>query len=371
MEERMKQLLAFVMASVMVLSLAACGGSSSAPASAPKAEAAAPAQVDNSLYEKENWWNECEWNDTFNLTFASTGQPGSGASVGTDRAIELLKDRSNGHINIEVVYNGALGNEFSCFSQCMEGSIEMTGCSVGTISTYVPHMEVFTLPFLINSYEQELDVLRSDEWKALLAQTNAELEGVTILAVTDFGMRHFASINKPIRTMSDIKGMNIRTAGNPVIDRALQLVGANPINVAYNDVYTALQNGLVDGEEINTTSVSSQKHYEVVKYVSHVGFYPYLTFACISDTVLDQMPEHYVKLILQCFEEGDIDYYMSGPVFEWDEKCTQDCKDHGVEFLTIEDKEEWVKAMQPIYDDKAAENPLYTDLINKALSLQK
>lgn len=320
--------------------------------------------------EKDNWWEDCEWDKTYTLTFASTGQPDSGAGVGTDRAVELLAERSQGHIKVEMVYNGALGNEFSTFSQCMEGSIEMTGCSVGTISTYVPHMEVFTLPFLINTYEQELAMFRTDEWKALLDRTNAELEGITILGATDFGMRHFATIKKPVTTMNDIKGMNIRTAGNPVIDKALQLIGANPINVAYNDVYTALQNGLVDGEEINTTSVSMQKHYEVIKYLTHVGFYPYLSFACISNTILDSMPEHYGRLIKQCFEEGDIDYYMSGPVFEWDDMCTQDCLDHGVEFLEIEDKEDWVKAMQPIYEEKAAKDPLYKAFIEKALSLQ-
>lgn len=163
--------------------------------------------------------------------------------------------------------------------------------------------------------------------------------------------------------------MNVRTAGNPVIDRALQLAGANPINVAYNDVYTALQNGLVDGEEINATSVSSQKHYEVVNYISEIGFYPYLSFACISDSILENMPEAYAKLIMQCFEEADSDY-MTGAVYDWDEKCVQDCLDHGIEFNEVEDKAEWVATMQPIYDEYSAKDPMYKALIDKALSLQ-
>lgn len=180
----MKKLLTTSLALVLALSLVACGGSSK-PSSAPSDKpSAAPA---DDFYEKENWWEDYEWGETVNLTFASTGQEGSGASVGTVNAIKLLNERSQGHINIEVVYNGALGNEFSTFSQCMEGSIEMTGCSVGTISTYIPHMEVFTLPFLINSYELEHKVQQTDEWKQLLARTNEELEGITILATTDFG----------------------------------------------------------------------------------------------------------------------------------------------------------------------------------------
>lgn len=359
----------FLVLSVL-LSLTACGSpNASVPteSDAPKASEAAEAGSD--LYAKENWWDEYEWDEDFHLTFATTATKGSGSGIATAKAIELIAERSDGHLVIEQVFNGALGSEYSTFSQCMEGSVDMTGTSVGTISTYIPHLEVFTLPFLINSYEQEWAVMQSDEWKALRDRTSEELGGVTIVTMTEFGMRHFASIDKPIKTMDDIKGMNIRSAGNPVIDRALQLLGANPINVAYNDVYTALQNGLVDGEEINATSVSMQKHYEVVNYISEIGFYPYLSLAVISDATLERMPEAYGELIMQTFAETD-EYYMTEVVYDWDSSCTQDCIDNGVEFNTIEDKDEWVKAMQPIYDDKASEDPMYKAFIDKALSLQ-
>lgn len=356
----------FLVLSVL-LSLAACGGSGSPTASVT--ESSEPSDTQSDLYTKENWWDEYEWTEDFHLTFATTATKGSGSGIATAKAIELIAERSDGHLVIEQVFNGALGSEYSTFSQCMEGSVDMTGTSVGTISTYVPHLEVFTLPFLINSYEQEWAVMQSDEWKALRDRTSEELEGVTIVTMTEFGMRHFATIDKPIKTMQDIKGLNIRSAGNPVIDRALQLLGANPINVAYNDVYTALQNGLVDGEEINATSVSMQKHYEVVNYISEIGFYPYLSLAVISDATLEMMPEAYGQLIMQTFAETD-EYYMTEVVYDWDASCTQDCVENGVEFNTIEDKDEWVKAMQPIYDDKAAEDPMYKAFIDKALSLQ-
>ncbi len=367
----MKKLAALILGASMLFSLAACGGGGGIPApsgSTPPAPVSSGEGED--LYAKDNWWEGYDWTEDFHLTFATTAREGSGSGIATAKAIELIAERSDGHLVIEQVFNGALGNEFSTFSQCMEGSVDMTGASVGTVSTYVPHLEVFTLPFLINSYEQEWAVMQSDEWKALRERTSQELEGVTIVTMTEFGMRHFATIKNPIKTMADIKGMNIRSAGNPIIDRALQLVGANPINVAYNDVYTALQNGLVDGEEINATSVSMQKHYEVVNYLSEIGFYPYLSLAVISDDTLERMPEAYGKLIMQTFAETD-EYYMTEVVYDWDSTCTQDCLDNGVEFNTVEDKEDWVAAMQPIYDDKAAEDPMYKAFIDKALSLQE
>lgn len=331
------------------------------PGAVPSQSASAP--------KEGNWWEEINFDESVNLTMAMAGAPNSGSGKVSERAVELIEERSGGKIQIEIVYNGGLGNEQSCFSQCMEGSIDFTSAGVGTLSQYTKWMDILQMPFLINDYGQEAELMKTDEWKALVDKANEELQGVSIINITEFGMRHFATVKAPIKTMADIKGLKIRSIGNPVIDQALTMVGANPVNITFTDLYTSLQNNVVDGEEINMSSVSMQKHYEVVKYFSEIGLYPFLTISVMSDATISLLPEGYMDLIQGCFSESN-EWYMSEVLVDLQEEYRQDCLGNGIIFNEIEDKADWIETVKPLYDEKAAEDPLYAAFIEKALSIQ-
>jgi TRAP-type C4-dicarboxylate transport system substrate-binding protein len=294
---------------------------------------------------------------------------GAGSTVAFAKAGNLIAERSRGALTLDIVYDGALGNEQSAFAQLLEGSLPISGVGLGTLSMYTPYLDVMQLPFLVNSYELEAKVLQLPEWKALVEKAVEALGTVTVLSANDYGMRHFATINKPIKTMADVKGLKIRSIGNPVVDEALRIVGANPVNVTYMELYSALQNKVIDGEEMNTTSVSSMKHYEVVKYMSEIGFYPFVSVLFIGNETIESLPDGYFELIRQTFAEVDIEY-MADTIHELDRQARQDCIDHGVQFNEIEDKAEWVKAMAPIYEKKAAEDPLYAAFISAVQALR-
>jgi TRAP-type C4-dicarboxylate transport system substrate-binding protein len=316
-----------------------------------------------------NWWDDFDFSKKVKLTYATTGFPNSGSVIAYEDAIRLIEARSRGMIMIELVYRGALGNEQSTFAQVMEGALDMAACGIGTVSQYTPHLEVFQLPFLINTYEVEAKALQLPEWKALVQKANEELRDCTIISMNEFGIREFATIDKPIKVMADIKGLKIRSIGNPVLDEALKIVGANPVNVTYTDLYSALQNKIVDGEEVNTTSVSVQKHYEVINYISEIGFYPFLSIGIMSNDVIKSLPDGYFDLIQVCFDEANRNY-MQTTIYEWDKQGRQDCIDHGVKFNTIEDKNAWIEATLPLYERKAVENPLYASFIASVRALQ-
>jgi TRAP-type C4-dicarboxylate transport system substrate-binding protein len=354
------------MAAVISL-LAACGKPSGSAAGSKAAERqTAPSTVSTS---GENWWENIDFSKKVTLTFGVTSAANSGSIISYERASELIKERSRSAITVELALNGALGSEQSTVAQAMEGSLDIAGCGIGIISQYTPYLEVFQLPFLINSYELEAKVLQLKEWKALVEKANEALGNCTIISMNEFGMRQFATINKPIKVMADIKGMKIRSIGNPIVDEALKIIGANPVNVTYTDLYSALQNKIVDGEEVNAASVSVQKHYEVINYVSEIGFYPYLSIAVMSNDVIDSLPDDYFDLIRACFVEADKEY-METTIYEWDARTRQDCVDHGVKFNDIEDKPIWLEAMTPLYERKAAENPIYASFITAVQALK-
>ena len=148
----------------------------------------------------------------------------------------------------------------------------------------------------------------------------------------------------------------------------MQMVGANPTSVTFTELYSALQNKMVDGEEINSTSVSMQKHYEVVNYVSEIGLYPYLSLTIMSNATIDRLPEGYYDLIVECFQAADAEY-MQTTIYEWDESAKEDCIANGVEYNEVSDKADWIEMVQPIYEEWSAKGDLYANFISAAQAL--
>jgi TRAP-type C4-dicarboxylate transport system substrate-binding protein len=315
-------------------------------------------------------WERVDFSKQVKLSAGSTNlNKESGSNIGVWDAISMIKERSKGAIDIDYFMNGVLGNEASMLAQCMEGSLDLTQFSIGSVSQYCPWLDLIQLPFLINSYELEYKVIKLKEFKALEEKANEDLGSVQLLGFFEFGMRHFATIKGPIKTIADIKGLKIRSIGNPVIDEALRIVGANPVKIPYTELYSALQNGVIDGEEINTTSIAMQKHYEVIKYFSEIGLYPFLSMAAISNDTVKSLPPGYFDLIKACYAEAQ-EKYMSKSLYEWDSRQTKDCLEHDLIINTIEDKTEWIKAMSPLYEKKMTEHPLYADFIKAVRALQ-
>lgn len=366
----MKKALALILAvSMMLMMLAACGDSDSGNnnsndsnnSGSNSSDNNSNNSTDNNGGSSDN--SDVDFSKKVTLTWAIGGAAGQGTAVAIQNAIDKIAERSGGAITIDLVPDGALGNEASLLAQAIEGSIDIAGCAIGTVATYSDALSIFQMPFLINSYELEAEVLLSDAWKNLVSAANEDLSTATIVGANEFGMRHFATIDKPINTMADLAGMKIRTGGNPVVDSALKIVGANPTTVNFAELYSALQNKMVDGEEINATSVSMQKHYEVVNYMSEIGIYPWLSLAIMSNATIDSLPDGYYDLICACIAEADAEY-MQTTIYEWDEQARADCIANGVEFNEISDKADWVEAMQPLYDEWIAKGGIYADFIN-------
>jgi TRAP-type C4-dicarboxylate transport system substrate-binding protein len=359
MKKRLAKMLCLTTAFFLLVTCNKSSGSTASSSSTSERQSA-PSTV---LTSGENWWENIDFSKKVTLVMASTNaRNDQGTSLSNEHGMKLISERSKGAITFDRKYGGVLGNEQSAVAQVMEGSLDISGCGSGTITQYTPYLDVFVLPFLINSYELEAKAMQLPEWKALVAKTNEELGTCTIISINEFGIRHFGTMNKPIKTMADIKGLKIRSIGSPVIDEALKIVGANPVNITFADLYSALQNRVIDGEEINITSVAMSKHYEVVKYISEIGLYPFLNLLIMSNETIKSLPEGYFELIKQCFEEANA-YYMEKTIYEWDTEGRQECLDHGVVFNEIEDKAEWIKAMVPIYEKKAAADPLYASFI--------
>lgn len=301
--------------------------------------------------------------DVLKITFGGTEQSNMATGMAAQWAVDEISKLSGGKIDISYHPQGTLGTDADLSQQVLSGNIPIAGVSVGALSQYTPLLEVVQMPFMLTSYEEELEALNSDEFKALVADVEEEYD-IKILGLFENGMRHFATIDKPVNVIDDIKNVKLRVAPSVIIQKAMNLIGANPMSITYGEVSTALQNRTIDGEEINITSAGSQKHYEVIKYISEVGFYPYPSIYIMNGNFYRSLTEEQQKIIVDTFAEA-----QTKALTEYIEKTEttfrEECETNGVVFNKVENIQPFIDAVESLYEEYSSKDPKIEAFINK------
>lgn len=179
---------------------------------------------------------------------------------------ERLAEKSGGTMTLAIRPNGQLGAETECLSLVQRGVLAMTKTSAAPLENFVPEMAVFGIPYLFEDEEHFWRVLHSDLGQQLL-ETGAA-GGLRGLCYYDAGARSFYTISRPVMTPDDLKGLLIRVQESPTSIAMIEALGGSPTPVDFGDLYTALQQGVVDGAENNPPSFYTNRHYEVCKHLS-------------------------------------------------------------------------------------------------------
>jgi tripartite ATP-independent transporter DctP family solute receptor len=182
------------------------------------------------------------------------------------RFADLVKERSNGSVEVKVFPNGMLGNDAAIISAVRGGLLEI--CLTGNpfFTGLAPKLNVLDLPFLFRDRKHAAAVLDGPVGDQL--RTEVEAAGLKALATWDIGWRNLTNNRRPIRTPDDLKGLKIRTTPNPAHIKAFQLLGALPTPMAFTELFTALEVGSVDGQENPVTLILNAKFFEVQKYLT-------------------------------------------------------------------------------------------------------
>ena len=179
---------------------------------------------------------------------------------------EDLSKRSGGKLKLEIYPSQQLGTERECLELLQIGSLDMTKVSVGVLENFAPKMKVLGLPFLFRDREHSFNVLDGPIGKSLLNE--GEKYWLKGLGYYDAGSRSFYTMNKPINTPEDLQGQKIRVMESVTAVRMVQELGGSPTPISWGELYTSLQQGVVDGAENNPPSFYLSRHYEVCKYYS-------------------------------------------------------------------------------------------------------
>lgn len=177
---------------------------------------------------------------------------------------ERLEHHSGGTMTIDIYPGGQLGSERELIELLQIGSLAMTKVSASPLEGFVPEMKVFNVPYLFRDKAHYLDVLDSAIGEELLLAPEAVL--LRGLGYYDAGSRSFYSVRRPVETPEDLRGMKIRVQESQTALQMIAAFGGSPTPIAWGELYTALQQGVVDGAENNPPSYWLSGHYEVARY---------------------------------------------------------------------------------------------------------
>lgn len=179
---------------------------------------------------------------------------------------ERLGELSGGSMRIQVHPSGVLGNERESLELLQIGSLAMTKVSAGPMENFVPEFQIFSIPFAFRDHDHFWRVLEGDLGREiLLAAERVHLRG---LGYYDAGSRSFYSVTRPIVQPEDLVGMKVRVMESQTAMEAIRTLGGAPTPVSFGELYTALQQGVVDAAENNPPSFFLSGHYEVARYFS-------------------------------------------------------------------------------------------------------
>jgi tripartite ATP-independent transporter DctP family solute receptor len=271
---------------------------------------------------------------------------------------EWLSEQTDGRINITIYHSMQLGGEKEALEQVQLGALEMTRVSVGVVGPIVDDFNAFNLPYVFRSIDHMHNVVDGEIGQELLARLEAgELIG---LGFMDAGARSFYNKEKPIRTPEDLAGLKIRVMQNPIFVDMMSEMGGSGIPIAFNELYTAMQTGVVDGAENNPPSYSTQKHYEVAGYYSLTEHLVVPEIFVFSKRVWDTLSEEDQNLIREAAvlaTEKERELWQA-----MEQKAMAELEELGVQINDDVDKAAFIEATAPVREKFGAQ---YAELLER------
>jgi tripartite ATP-independent transporter DctP family solute receptor len=283
-----------------------------------------------------------------------------GAMAFKEAAEKLLP----GQVEVQVFGNRQLGDDKQNVESALAGTVQMAGVSTVLVPlvTGRPGMDALQLPFLIRDYDHFGQLAKSPEMQAIL--DDLEEAGLVGLGVADIGQRNFLTTKKPVTSLPDFQGVKTRIVPVPLHQKIWETVGAAPVGLPYGEVYGALETGVLDGVEINVSSIVGENLWEVGKHFTLTGHYPWPFVIIANKAWFDGLPKEVQDGLREAGRQM-IDKTLAYAK-EQDLSAREDLKAKGVEIHELQDLEEMKTRVKPIIDEWSAKSPLIKNFVDAA-----
>lgn len=298
----------------------------------------------------------------FVLTYAENHPEDYPTTLGAYKFAELVEERTGGRIQIMVLAEGELGDEKTVIEQLQFGGIDFTRVSLSPLAEFVPKLNVLQMPYLYADRDHMWNVLEGEIGDDFMNS----FDGSHMVALSwyDAGARNFYNSRKPITTLEDVRGMKIRVQESELMMEMVEALGATSSPMAYGDVYSGLQTGVIDGAENNWPSYESSSHYEVAKYYTVDEHTRVPEMQLCAQTTWDKLSAQDQEVIRACAAESSL--YERELWTEREKLSEKKVRDSGclVTELSAEEKARFQEAMTPVYEKFCAD---YMDVVENII----
>lgn len=286
--------------------------------------------------------------------------------AGLQKLQEILDEKAPGAVQLDLFPNSTMGGERDMLEGMQMGTMDAAVLSTASLSNFSDQFKIFDLPFLFPSYDQAYEVLDGEIGQGLI-NTLSEV-GLVGVAYWENGFRHITNNKADIYLPADLpKGFKIRTMENEIQMQTFISLGANAIPMAWSEVYTALQQGTIDGQENPLAVIYSSKIQEVNRYITMTGHVYAPAPVVFSKKVWDSYPEDIQTLLRESIEEARI--YQREVSRNSEAELAERLEQEGCSVIRPEDvdKAAWRSALQPVYDQY--QDKIGTELVQEVMSV--
>lgn len=277
----MKRLVTLLLALVMTLSLVACGDNSNAN--------------DNAQRGTDQ--------ETYKIIYGGSCTESHPSTLTAYKFKELVEERSNGRIQVDVYINNTLGDSRSMLEGLQANEVQMTDAATGPFASFTEEYMFVGLPFLFNNRDAAFDFI-DGEMGQRISQEVCDQTGIRILGYLENGMRQLTNSKHPVTCPDDMKGLKIRVMESPMYIEMFTEMGASPTPMSFAELYTALQQKTVDGQDNSYTITCVNGLYEVQGYMTELGHnFVYTPFA-MSNAFYESLPQDLQQIVDECAAEA-------------------------------------------------------------------
>lgn len=299
------------------------------------------------------------------IRMASAAHETMPATRAAQKFIDLVDEKSGGRIKINFFPSRQLGEDPEILEQLMNGTIEAASLVTTTFSPYSPLLEPLQLPFLLNNYEKLFKAATSKEMQGIFK--DMEKIKIKILSLSEHGLRHLANNVRPILSVKDLNGLKLRVPPSDLLITSINMLGANPTPMEYGQIYTGLQNKVIDGLEINKTSIFSEKLFEVLRYFSEVGLWPFPAAIVLNLEFFEGLSPEDQKIFQDAANESLV---FNMAILEQSEKNAMEViEKSGMEISHISNIQPFREVTVEIYETYKSKHPLIKEFVLMAENL--
>ena len=305
---------------------------------------------------------------TYKLRAATVVSPKHPWITGMEFMAKELDKRSNGEIKMSISHSSVLGSDQTTVDEMRMGTIDIVVGGVTAVSSFVPELQVLSIPYLFRDYGVFKAATAGDSELVKMYQGFFQERklNLRLLGLTGGGLRNVSNNLRPIVTPKDMKGMKMRVPSNPLLTKIWGATGAIPSPLPWKEIYSAIQTGVVNCFDSSVSGYYGSRYYEVAPYLALTGHQFMVSHITMSDSTWKKLPEKYQKLVQEVASETCL--FITEEAEKGDQaKIDKMAKDFGVKVNEV-NKQSFIDLYTPMQDELVNDKPHGKEILAKIRS---